>query len=279
MYIRFRRQLARIKVNNALSTAAATASLRLTKDTDPSTWEFTGFSQNGEDGVIDYLTRRMLIPTRHFLEIGASDGMENNTSWLAFARRFSGLMVEGDRHKARLLQLTGPGRLPGIAVLNLFVDIDNLQMIQSRNPVDHLDVLSVDIDGNDYHIVSRLLQIGIRPAVLVVEYNATFGPQIAVTIPYYARFRYHNAHPSGLYFGASVAAWKLLCERHGLRFVTVDQNGVNLFAVDPGRYPPSFLELLRGTDFRDNVHQRQLANAGWEQRFEQIKDLEFQNVG
>ena len=277
--MRIRRLLSRIKIITALSTAAATAPLRLLNDTDPASWEFTGFSQNGEDGVIDYLTRRMLSSTRHFLEIGSSDGMENNTAWLAYARRFSGLMVEGDRRKAELSHLTGPGRCVGVSCLNLFVDLDNLDVICSRNAIDDLDVLSVDIDGNDYHVVNRLLEMGIRPAILVVEYNATFGPAIAVTVPYRANFRYRDAHPSRLYFGASVRSWRFLCERHGLQFLTVEQNGVNAFAVDPNRFAPSFLDNVRGVDFRDNFYQRQAMSVGWQERLELIKGLDFQTVG
>ena len=77
-FLRLRRQIIRYlarevlrpvvgkKIVAALSTAAATAPLRLIDDTDPLTWEFTGFSQNGEDGVIDYLTRKCFIPLSIF---------------------------------------------------------------------------------------------------------------------------------------------------------------------------------------------------------------------
>ena len=274
-----RRQIARLKINAALSTAAATAPLRLIDVTDPATWEFTGFSQNGEDGVIDFLTRRILSPTRHFLGIGSSDGMENNTSWLAFARRYSGLMVEGDRRKAKLSEMTGLGLRPGVSCLNLFVDLHNLDVIRSRNAVENLHVLSVDIDGIDYHVVNRILETGLRQAILVVEYNATFGPDMVVTVPYDAAFQHRDVHPSFLYFGASVGSWRFLCEQHGLKFVTVEQNGVNAFAVDPTRFPQSFLDELSGVDFRENYYQRHAFRVGWKERFELIKELDLQTVG
>ena len=274
-----RRLAARLKINAALSTAAATAPLRLLDDTDPASWEFTGFSQNGEDGVVDVLTRRLLAPTRHFLEIGASDGIENNTAWLAFARRFSGLMVEGDRRTAKRAAVA-VASLPGVDAMNLFVALDNLASIRSRNAVDDLDVLSVDVDGNDWHVVNRLLETGLAPAVLVVEYNAVFGPDASVTIPYHADFSIRDdAYPSHLYFGASVGAWRSLCKRHGLRFLTVEQNGVNAFLVDPRRFEASFLDRVRGTRYRDNFYQRHAFDgAGWEERFERIEDRELQAV-
>ena len=81
----------------ALSRGTATSALRQIDSTSPNSWEFSGFSQNGEDGIIDFLTRKVLRPNRYFIEIVSGDGTENNTSWLAIARRYSGLMIEGNR--------------------------------------------------------------------------------------------------------------------------------------------------------------------------------------
>src|SRR6266704_2860828 len=66
----------------ALARAAATSALRRIDRLDPATWEFCGFSQSGEDGVIDYLCEQIVHKNRYFVEIGASNGMENNSSWL-----------------------------------------------------------------------------------------------------------------------------------------------------------------------------------------------------
>jgi len=81
--------------------------------TDPISWSFSGFSQNGEDGIIDYLASRLRNPNYYFVEIGAADGLENNTSWLAIARRYSGLMLEADPDAAAVCQqmISGPGGL------------------------------------------------------------------------------------------------------------------------------------------------------------------------
>src|SRR4029077_1079463 len=84
------------RVGIALSRAAATSAARVVDATDPRSWEFCGFSQNQEDGIIDFLCRNVLRPNRYFLEIGVGDGQENNTSWLAIARRFNGLMIDGN---------------------------------------------------------------------------------------------------------------------------------------------------------------------------------------
>ena len=84
------------RMNLSLNRASASAALREIDPHMPATWEFTGFSQHGEDGVFDYLTRKITSPNRYFIEIGASNGVENNSTWLALARSYSGLMIDGN---------------------------------------------------------------------------------------------------------------------------------------------------------------------------------------
>src|SRR5664280_1807906 len=104
-----RRFRAMQRINSALSRAAATAPLRVIDPARPDTWEFSAFSQNGEDGIIDYLCRRLKKPNRTFLEIGAADGLENLTAWLALGLKYSGIMIDGDDKMASLASLIFPG--------------------------------------------------------------------------------------------------------------------------------------------------------------------------
>src|SRR5438105_229806 len=89
------------RVAAGLSRAAAVAPLRRIDAGEPASWEFSAFSQNGEDGVIDYLLENALDRNSYFIEIGVSDGLECNTAWLAIAKRFSGLMIEGNEESSK----------------------------------------------------------------------------------------------------------------------------------------------------------------------------------
>ncbi|WP_210670592.1 hypothetical protein [Helicobacter canis] len=80
----------------AFSRGALNATLRNIEPTNPISWEFQAFSQNGEDGIIDYLCSKITRPNRYFLEIGSSNGLENNTAFLAYSRLFSGIMVDAN---------------------------------------------------------------------------------------------------------------------------------------------------------------------------------------
>src|SRR6478752_6955145 len=68
-------------ISIALSRAAANISLRILDEKNPVSWEFSGFSQNGEDGILDFLWTKLKTKNRYFVEIGAANGLENNTAW------------------------------------------------------------------------------------------------------------------------------------------------------------------------------------------------------
>jgi hypothetical protein len=73
----------------------------------------------------------------------------------------------------------------------------------------------------------------------VVEYNATFGPEECVTVPYKPDFDCHREHASGFYHGASLAALEKLGRELGYALAAVDALGVNAFFVREDILPPT----------------------------------------
>lgn len=241
------------RMATAYSRAAATAAAREPDPTRPLSWEFSGFSQHGEDGIVDYLCRQMTTPNRYFFEIGGADGLQNCSAWLAYARRFCGVMVEGNPDLSRrCVQVLKAAKCHNILAVNQLVDQDNIASLMKRCPHSAPDVFIIDIDGIDYYIVERVLEMGFLPKLMVVEYNSVFGPEQAVTIPYAPTFSRRAAHESLLYYGVSLAGWRALLEASGYRFVTVDSNGTNAFFIQPDAFPEGFAEGLAGLAFRDN---------------------------
>ena len=240
---------------------------------DPASWEHSAFSQNGEDGVLDVLRSQLTHSNRSFVEIGAADGIDNNSAWLAIAEKYCGLMVEGDARKSvrarRLLPLAGVG----VECLAQFVTRAGVPALMQRALFRDPDVCSLDIDGNDCHIADALLAAGLRPKIWVVEYNATFGPERRVSIPYADAFDFTAAHPTQLYYGVSVAGWRAFFAQHGYRFVGVERNGVNAFFADPACFAPAFLDGVRGLDFAENRYQLHKFRQPWPQQFERIAGM------
>jgi hypothetical protein len=277
------------KIAGAMARGAATCAARAISPSDPETWEFSGFSQNGEDGIIDYLSRQLLKKNRYFVEFGAADGLENNTSWLAMARHYQGIMVEGDPVLAQRCSLLMGSRTNTVNVLNEYITLDNLKTILDLSIHKDPDVFSLDIDSVDYYIADAALKLGLRPKIVVVEYNSAFGPECAATIPYKTPFDRLTDHPSQVFYGVSVRGWRKLLEGVGYAFVGVESNGVNAFFIDPVAFPDGFAQGLRTVEFRDNAADRNGTNAirndleghrtqplvGWKEQFVILKDLDI----
>ncbi len=261
------------RVSIALAKGATGAAVRDLDPTQPATWEFSAFSQNGEDGILDYLVSRLRTTNRYFVEIGASDGLENNSSWLAIGKRFSGLMIEGSSESSRWCERTIAPLTLGVRCLNLFVSKRTVAEIRAQARCPDPDVFSLDIDGSDYYVAETLLDGGFSPQIIAVEYNSAFGPTRKLTVPYAEDFRIAPAYPERLRYGVSIAAWRHLFERRGYRFVTVDLNGVNAFFARESSFEPAFLDGLRGAAFRENFNQLNQYGFGWEGQLRELEKL------
>ena len=181
-------------------------------------------SQNGEDGILREIFAR--IPNeRFFVEFGVENGSECNAALLAQRYAWRGLFIEAsDSHFAELRSRYAA--FPGVRCVNEFVRRDNIVEIFRANDVPFdLDLLSIDIDGNDYWIWEALGAY--RPKVVVIEYNATLGAERRVTIPYNDEHVWNRDR----YFGASLAAMCELGNRLGYALIGTERSGVNAFFV------------------------------------------------
>lgn len=267
------------RLNMACSRGALNVALRTVDATKTWTWEFSAFSQNGEDGLIDYLLSRVNRPNRYFVEIGASDGLENNSSFLAFVKKYDGVMVEGNSFKATNARRFLQSMNWGVKYLNLFMTPETVGDLARECLRLDPDFFSLDIDGNDFYIAQACLNIGFRPKVICVEYNSTFGPERAITIPYDQNFDYIRAHPTGFYYGVSLAGWKKLFSDHGYQFVTVDTRGVNAFFVDLKAVDNTLFDGLQHIDFAENCAHQMRLGGGWERQFAEVESLPYETIG
>lgn len=269
---------ARQRMSIALSRGALAQSLIKIDHSDPKTWEFSAFSQNGEDGIIDYLCSHIKNPNRYFIEIGSSDGVENNSAFLAIVKKYSGLMIEGDKSASAFSKKIMSTMNLGVEAVNAFVTKDNVpNLLQSALHSDP-DFFSLDIDGNDFYVAENLFGAGLRPAVVAVEYNSTLGAEKSLTIKYQENFDIKKAHPTELFYGVSIRAWRKFFAGLNYKFVTVDQNGVNAFFIDPERFDADFYEPIKGYDYQENFYELRKFKQKNDIRFELIKNMDFANI-
>lgn len=179
-------------------------------------------SQNGEDGVIQEILRRTGTSEHpFFVEFGV--GFEGNAVLLADALGWSGLFLEADPDEHRALELKyahGPVRRR-----RAMVTPENVQTLFEEEGVPpDPDILSIDIDGNDYWVWRALKSY--RPRLVVIEYNA--GQSATDTL-----VQEEDAGPwhGTDHFGASLGALVELARQKGYRLVHTDTTGVNAFFV------------------------------------------------
>ena len=245
---------------------------------DPHSWEFSGFSQNGEDGIIDVLRGKLSVQDKYFIEIGCADGIDNNSSWLLFTQCYNGIMIDGDTNLVQRAKRMVSSTSIGLTLLNIFVTVGSISNIKKQSISLCPDLFSLDIDGNDYFIAEEIFNQGFRPKIFVVEYNSAFGPDSSITIQPDDKFYYLSKHNSGLYYGVSVSAWKKFFLKYGYKFISVDSKGVNAIFVDPQYFDESFLKDVQSINFKENVSQLLRFGFGHEKQFEIIKSMNFVNV-
>jgi len=195
------------------------------------------YSQNEEDGMIREIFNRIGVTTKIFVEFGVEYGLENNTLALLFDG-WKGLWIEADETSARQLfknfnSVIQQGRLK---VIKSFVTKDNINgLISSAGYPEEIDLLSVDIDGNDFHIVEAITCV--KPRVIVIEYNAKFPPPIRYCMEYDAS---HASNQDDC-FGASLKFLEIELSRLGYNLVGCCAAGVNAFFVRKDLAPEKFL--------------------------------------
>jgi len=131
------------------------------------------YSQHGEDGVLEWVLTKLGIGAGYFCEFGAWDGKHFSNCRYLYEKGWRGLFIEGDAARFADLAATyaGEGR---IAVVNDYVraqGASSLDAIFARHGIGSLDLLSIDIDGDDLTIWRSLRSV--RPAVVIIEYNPT----------------------------------------------------------------------------------------------------------
>jgi len=232
-------------------------------------------SQNGEDGVLAWLLERIGVGSREVVEFGVGDGSECCAANLVLTFGWSAVLLEASEADAaaaasRYAALAG-GR---VRVEHALVEPHNVNELLRGKVAPVFDVLSVDIDGNDYWVLKAL--DAVRPRVVVVEYNASFGPERSVTIPYTAGFDRYRAHPSGYYHGASVAALARLGERKGYVLAGCDSRGVNAFLVDADAASAAGIAAVSPIEAFAPLFERMHLSV--DDQFRQIADLPLVEV-
>jgi hypothetical protein len=192
--------------------------------------EFKVFSQFGDDGIIQYLIHRLAPLPDSFVEFGVENYHESNTRFLLLNDNWRGLVLDGNQKCVDQIQRDAIYWRHTLIARPAWITRDNINnLLRDASFHGQIGLLSIDIDGNDYWVWEKL--DAVDPAIVIVEYNSVFGPDLAVTIPYDEKFVRHRAHYSGQFWGASLPALDLLAKRKGYSLVGCNSAGNNAYFV------------------------------------------------
>ena len=191
---------------------------------DLSRFEATLFSQCGEDGIIDAIFYKVGITNKYFVEFGVQDGVECNTRFLKEKRGWNGLMMDGGDNNSDFIKKE-------------FITVENINYLFKKYDVPReFDLLSIDIDGNDYWVWKAIDQY-YSPRVVIIEYNSSIPSTESKTIEYKADFRWDGTD----YFGASLLALDKLAKQKGYTLVGCNNIGGNAFYIRDDQLKDNFI--------------------------------------
>lgn len=158
-------------------------------------------SQGGQDGVLEAIFKQIGEGCKRYVEFGARDGLElSNTANLRINFGWEGLLMDVEPLSS--------------LVKKELVLTDNIDFLLHKYRICDIDLLSIDIDGNDWYIWRALNQ---KPRVVVIEYNSKFRHDESYAIEYNQEHKWEGDD----YYGASLFALKKLGENKGYTLVHI----------------------------------------------------------
>lgn len=235
-------------------------------------WKKKAISQsNNEESIALLNYAEELRIDKSFIEFGFGPFQYNSINLTK--KNYKGLLIDATKSNCdhgnkifKSLKLNTTAICQWITLESLEKIIDFVKKNNGR-----LGVLSVDIDGNDYWILKKLLN-HFKPEIICVEYNASFLLK-SISIPYMADFERHKIHSSGFYHGASITAFYNLLNKEYALIENI--NGLNLIFVRNDFLLDKYNALSPEEAYLENPLRNKWSNSTSKEQWNKIKDLKF----
>ena len=242
-------------------------------------------SQNGEDGIIDFLLNKLKILKPNFVEIGVGEYIEANTRFLYDRHHQRGLIIDCiDNFKKKASSNINLWK-GDLNIVEEKIKPENINQVLRENCNFEIDLFSLDIDGIDYWVIEKL-----SPKIsklFVAEYNSVFGSEYDISVPNIENFERFSYHYSGLCYGMSLKALIRLMGEKGFYFIGTNNFKNNAFFIN-NDFPynaffngfqeinNSKLESFTNSTFSESRDKKGKLNYLREKkRFDEIKDCEI----
>jgi hypothetical protein len=199
-------------------------------------------SQFGEDGVIAEIFNNIGVQNKICIEFGAWDGIHLSNTWNLWKNLgWESLLIEGDNTKYIELAKNVINE-PNVKTLNTYVSFEGVNcldnILEKNNFPKNIDLLSIDIDGDDYYIFESLKHF--FPRLIIIEYNPTIPAHIELI------------QGKGEYFGAS--ALSILNLAHKKKYKLLHMTETNMFLIKDEDFNKMGIEEIALEDLFINKH-------------------------
>lgn len=238
---------------------------------------FQVYSQFEEDGLLLYIFSMIGTTNKRVVEICAGDATECMASNLIINHCWEGMLFDGDEESVkRGIKFFKSN--PSTAVIlpkfiHSWITKDNInELIKTNGFEGEIDLLSLDIDGNDYWLLKDLDVI--QPRVIICETQDIIPSDLALTIPYNPSFYYKNLPKDEQDFrSVSLLAMKKLCNAKGYRLIGSHRYGFNVIFLRNDIAVDIFPEVSI-----DSIHNNPWTHYGQKERWPKVNHLNWQEV-
>ena len=188
------------------------------------------FTSGNEDGILLDIFKKTGTTNKTFVDIGSNDCINSNCANLAFHHNWNGLFIDGNKDILERGKYIYSSHFPDCAkrfsFIHAIVTTSNInEIITNALLQKEVDLLSIDLDGNDYFIWEKINVINPRVVVTEVQVekgNTDFIPE------YNNEFELYESNTAK---GASPLSMTKLAEAKGYKLVATNNGAYNLFFV------------------------------------------------
>jgi hypothetical protein len=217
------------------------------------------------------------MKTRRVVEICAADAMECLATNLIMNHGFEGFLFDGDQRNVDrgnvLFEQVRDTLLVKPVFTKAWITAENVNtLLTQAGAAGEVDLLSIDIDGNDYWVWEAI--DAISPRLCVLETQNIIPSDLSLTIPYDPKFScWGKPGAAENYRGMSLKAAVALGKRKGYRMIGAHRHGFNVLFLRNDIAIEQFPEVSIGS-VHDNPWTRACQTTLWPQ----VKDMDWATV-
>ena len=211
------------------------------------------FSHFDEDRILARYISELLPDTNHgtAVDLGAGDGVRWSNTYALFTNGWRGVGVESDSRRFTKLARAYRHYPRVFACRNLVTPHNVVALLQSYEIAKDFEVLSIDVDSNDYWILQATLGV-FRPRLIVAEINENIPPPIRFVVKYDPDFQLRHH-----FYGCSIMALADLCRQHDYAVLELEYNNAFLAPREIVLLEPPDTETIYRNGYLDRPDRKQ----------------------